>query len=655
MRSTNLIAALSVTAALGLAATAEANTYCTGNPVACPNTSPHFGNVDGALAAAEGHAGHDVVLVASGTFLSDAGFEYWPADPANTVEIVGEGDATVLKSMSGTRSGTFRVLSLAGKAPTKVAKLKIVVPDAADIDSSPGGLELRDGASAQDVTVADGGNKALPAEYGIRVVEGEVRHANVTMNDDAVGIKVDQDGSALVVNSDVHAGHGVAAYQGGLATVRRSRITATKDGVLMQGGVMNVDSTLVRIEGHGGAGIKSSGSWPATTIVNASHVTLFGSSAADNTVGVKVTTPNDGDAFVKIDNSIVHNFETGLRRASTDAGGQGEATVQGHSVNYAAANDYSEGAGEFDLQNVTAFAPVFVDLANGDLRLKPTSPLIDKGRDASYAPLTALDLAGANRAVGAKRDLGAYEYQALAPVAAISGAGPVAVGKALALSGAGSHDADAGDAITSWKWTFGDGATGAGKTVSHAWTKAGTYQVALTVSDTTGRTHTAKATVVVSAPVQEPVKEAAATPTGGGGVGGATTDAAASGDGTDSGAAGGTSGGGGTAGAGSGGTSSGGLGGRQADTTAPAIAGLVRHGRAVRFSLSETATVRVRVERRSGRTLRALGAAKRIAGRAGKNSTRIGKLRAGRYRLVVIAIDAAGNRSVKRLAFRVVA
>jgi hypothetical protein len=73
----------------------------------------------------------------------------------------------------------------------------------------------------------------------------------------------------------------------------------------------------------------------------------------------------------------------------------------------------------------------------------------------------------------------------------------------------------------------------------------------------------------------------------------------------------------------------------------------------VTFSLSEAATVRVQVQRRSGRRFRAVGAAKRLAGVAGANRTTLRRLAAGRYRVVVTAIDAAGNRSVKRLAFRV--
>lgn len=65
--------------------------------------------------------------------------------------------------------------------------------------------------------------------------------------------------------------------------------------------------------------------------------------------------------------------------------------------------------------------------------------------------------------------------------------------------------------------------------------------------------------------------------------------------------------------------------------------------------------MRIRVERRTGRKFRGAAATARLAGKAGANTVKVAtrKLRRGSYRLVVTATDAAGNRSVKRLAFRV--
>src|SRR6185369_5399581 len=53
-------------------------------------------------------------------------------------------------------------------------------------------------------------------------------------------------------------------------------------------------------------------------------------------------------------------------------------------------------------------APLFVDLAGGNLRLQPDSPCINAGLN-TYA--SGLDLEGGARIVGGTVDVGAYEFQ----------------------------------------------------------------------------------------------------------------------------------------------------------------------------------------------------------------------------------------------------
>ena len=61
----------------------------------------------------------------------------------------------------------------------------------------------------------------------------------------------------------------------------------------------------------------------------------------------------------------------------------------------------------------------------------------------------------------------------------------------------GSASSDSDGTITSYAWSFGDGATGSGPTVSHTYT-AGTYTVRLTVTDNGGATATQAANVTAS-------------------------------------------------------------------------------------------------------------------------------------------------------------
>jgi hypothetical protein len=98
--------------------------------------------------------------------------------------------------------------------------------------------------------------------------------------------------------------------------------------------------------------------------------------------------------------------------------------------------------------------------------------------------------------------------------------------------------------------------------------------------------------------------------------------------------------------------------------TATAVSARLAHGTRFRWSLSEAATVTIRIERATvlgghkrwraagklTRTSKAGASSVRFSGRIGKRALRLGS-----YRAVVRATDAAGNRSgAKRVAFRIV-
>jgi Glycoside hydrolase family 44/PKD domain/Fibronectin type III domain len=71
------------------------------------------------------------------------------------------------------------------------------------------------------------------------------------------------------------------------------------------------------------------------------------------------------------------------------------------------------------------------------------------------------------------------------PVAAIA-ASPTSGFAPLNVSFSGGSSADADGSIVSYVWNFGDGAAGAGVTVSHAYTAPGVYTAQLTVTDNQG-------------------------------------------------------------------------------------------------------------------------------------------------------------------------
>ena len=71
-------------------------------------------------------------------------------------------------------------------------------------------------------------------------------------------------------------------------------------------------------------------------------------------------------------------------------------------------------------------------------------------------------------------------------------------GLSCAFNGSGSSDSDG--SITTYAWTFGDGAIGSGATSSRTYAAGGTYTVTLTVTDDDGATGSTSQVVTVSAP-----------------------------------------------------------------------------------------------------------------------------------------------------------
>ncbi len=68
-------------------------------------------------------------------------------------------------------------------------------------------------------------------------------------------------------------------------------------------------------------------------------------------------------------------------------------------------------------------------------------------------------------------------------------------GQVVSFDASASHDPDG--SIVEYRWSFGDGATASGATVTHSYASAGSYTVELTVRDNSGATDTKTATIQV--------------------------------------------------------------------------------------------------------------------------------------------------------------
>ena len=84
------------------------------------------------------------------------------------------------------------------------------------------------------------------------------------------------------------------------------------------------------------------------------------------------------------------------------------------------------------------------------------------------------------------------------PTAAFTSAQTVPASAHTIIFDASSSQAIPGRTITSYQWSFGDGFTGTGQSVTHPYSAGpGTYTVTLTVTDSAGKTGRASSQVTV--------------------------------------------------------------------------------------------------------------------------------------------------------------
>jgi PKD repeat protein len=89
-------------------------------------------------------------------------------------------------------------------------------------------------------------------------------------------------------------------------------------------------------------------------------------------------------------------------------------------------------------------------------------------------------------------------FQVSEGVNAVMSATPSTGAAPLSVNFDGSGSTTPNGTIISWEWSFGDGASGTGSQITHVYTTPGTYIASLTVTDSSGGSDTATATIVVT-------------------------------------------------------------------------------------------------------------------------------------------------------------
>jgi hypothetical protein len=626
-----------------LPAAADAATFCVG-PVGCPVAGiPKPGNAAGlqsALDDAELNSQPDHVLIAAGTYVASTASGFTYAD-AEELDVTGSGRGSTIVQGSAAPSSIAFSWNASGQASVLA---NLTVRMGAGSGGIGRGLSLQN-ARADGVSVDAAPGAANPAT-GVEMHGNAVFEGSSVESAPAFFYGIDAIGATNTVRaSEVSAPVAVlAASNGAEIDVSRCRVTTTLEGVAVggTGATSDVTNSLIRVIDSGtqedGLRAYSGGAMVA------SNVTLIGSGGP--TAGAVAEQGGAGSASLEVNSAVVRGFVNSFR--AVQGPGSAVATLNWSSwdspyIESGGAN-VNEGGGNL----VPGALPGFVDAGAGDYRLRFDSPLVDAGAPGLGI---GLDLAGAPRFIdgaapftGPRRDIGAHEYQREDPIAVASGPATGGVGQPLAFTAQGSSDADPGEALT-YLWSFDDGTTATGTTATHAWSAPGPHTATVTVSDPTGQSDSAAVALQVAA------------------------------EGADD-------------------------GGGPADTVAPRLTdarmprkrfrvgarttarGAARAGSAFLFSLSEGATVRIRIERaaagrrsagRCVRPRRRLAQARRcrryvLVGTltrreldAGRHrvafSGRLGKRRlaAGRYRALLSATDAAGNQGrPARLAFRIV-
>jgi PKD repeat protein len=432
-----------------------------------------------------------VVSILAGTYIGN--FTY----TGDALDVEGAGRAAT--KLTAATSATF-YLNAPGSA---VAGVSI-----ANTQPGPVGyaLSLPQGGTVRNVELDATGHDV----YGLRV------KGDTALSDTRIVLGTSDTGAeagsavALTVSKTIIEGSGgdstgvEADSAGAAAHVDRLRATGvTRPLVATFGGSLTARDSLLVLP----KGIEATAMWVGdnnssgdfTSTIAASRMTIVGDPAAKQR-GVFTYANTAGDVFqASIHDSILLGVWTPLYCAAT----AGNASVTADWSSLPSGGDVNSGAGcTVARTNPVAGAPAFVDAAGGDYHQRYDSPLIDAGNPAPLA--ATIDLDGLVRPVG-RVDLGAYEYQRQAPIASITAApASVTTGQAITFV-ATATDPDPGDSPLAYSWSFDDGATATGPSANHAFAMAGTHSGTVTVTDPTGRSVIATATVTVaSSPFTNP-------------------------------------------------------------------------------------------------------------------------------------------------------
>jgi len=250
---------------------------------------------------------------------------------------------------------------------------------------------------------------------------------------------------------------------------------------------------------YGSTALDAGGTGSST--IDADRITAYGNGTGEDGVYASPSSGAGNTAKINLRGSVIDGFGTAVRAYQSGGAATTVTTAWSAfklaSVSAMGGATYTAGASNLDLAGTSAG---FVDAAGGDLRLRHDSPLVDRGDPTFQFSVLDRDrqprVRDGDGAGGPRVDIGAIEYQRSAPAAAATATpSTVAAGQEVTFAGT-ADDADPGETAT-YRWAFDDGASATGATAQHAFATAGTHTATLTVTDPTGLTGTAQASIAV--------------------------------------------------------------------------------------------------------------------------------------------------------------
>jgi hypothetical protein len=479
MRSRVLVAATAAAAVAASASSAQATIYCV--PVPTASCTDSRSTLAAAIDKANENADADTILLAPGTF-SGGGPAF------HETHIVGAGqDRTLIEGGSSPAWGVEL-----DDPSSSIQDLKIHEPSGGPW----GGLYLAGSAQRVFVDLRDNGvdSSVAVSMYGDASFVDGAALASMSSPHADYGLSISDDGDALISNVQVQGRYAITTDGAGSKTLRfiratgdyaglRARAVSTllEDSTVSGGPVVGdlfVGSgdilTTVRHVTLKGSYIEASSDGHRSTVV-VSNTAIVGGGVDPETADIKLDRSNAGIARVEADYSFF--------RASHVIGA-GDPGI-----------DWAPGAHNIDGSDAS-----LLDIVRGDLRPRWNSPLVDAGDPAPAPGEPMADLAGGDRTVHGRTDIGAYEYGRHTPTISVS-ATPVSVlaGDPVHF-GSTAEDLDPNE-FPNVTWAFNDGTTATGLSVWHTFVTPGTHRVTATATDPAGLTATTAVSVVVSAPI----------------------------------------------------------------------------------------------------------------------------------------------------------